>query len=210
MYVRRHVPSQRGISYFSCIYEARSPPLIIFISRSLSLSPSLSCVLSFHFNPPGTRRFFGRFLLGQLFYLGGVNNILQWEYNAALVHMKITNCIPGLSDALTRILFLTAIIMQLVASVTFILGIRERLSALILLLFLVPVTFLVHDMWVIENETTPVRAKKVSNAKDYKAVRRDIANFPTEFDDEFVHFFKNCQIMGGLVLFLVFTESEGW
>jgi len=157
-----------------------------------------------------TTRFFGRFLLGQLFYLGGVNNILQWEYNAALVHMKLNNFVRPLSSILTSLAFLSAILMQLLSSVTFILGIYERISALILLVFLVPVTFLVHDMWVIENETNPVRPRVVSNANMYTAVRRDIGNFPTEFDNEFVHFFKNCQIIGGLVLFLVLTEDEPW
>jgi hypothetical protein len=31
---------------------------------------------------------------------------------------------------------------------------------------------------------------------------RSIAIFPTEFDNEFVHFFKNVGMIGGLVLYL--------
>lgn len=154
-----------------------------------------------------TPLFFGRFLLGQLFYLGGVNNILQWKYNAALVHMKLNNVV-SLPRALTTAAFLFAVLMQLLSSVTFVLGLHARLSACVLLVFLVPVTFFVHDMWIIRDETTPPRPRRVPNAHEYTIVRRHLANFPTEFDNEFVHFFKNAQIMGGLVLYLALTERE--
>eukprot|EP00940_MAST-03C_sp_MAST-3C-sp2_P000921 g921.t1 len=155
--------------------------------------------------------FFGRFLLGQLFYLGGVNNILQWKYNAALVHMKLNNVMPGLIKPITTIMFATAVTLQLIASVTFVLGFAPRLSAWVLLTFLVPVTFFVHDMWVIRDEKTTAQrvARPVVNASDYRVVRRCLRNFPTDFDNEFVHFFKNAQIMGGLVLYLVLTDEGG-
>jgi hypothetical protein len=33
-------------------------------------------------------------------------------------------------------------------------------------------------------------------------VSKALPNFPTEFDNEFVHFFKNVGMIGGLVLYL--------
>ena len=36
---------------------------------------------------------------------------------------------------------------------------------------------------------------------------RGVAIFPTEFDNEFVHFFKNVGMIGGLVLFLELGAS---
>merc|ERR1719486_1235610 len=38
--------------------------------------------------------FFGRFLLGCLFYLGGVNNIIMWNYVIHLVREKIQLFFP--------------------------------------------------------------------------------------------------------------------
>jgi hypothetical protein len=34
-----------------------------------------------------------------------------------------------------------------------------------------------------------------------------VATFLTEFDNEFVHFFKNVQIMGGLVMYLELSDG---
>ena len=67
-----------------------------------------------------------------------------------------------------------------------------------LLVFIVPVTIAVHDLWTIEHDHPAHTGTKVQNVAS-----RAIANFPTEFDNEFVHFFKNIGMSGGLVLFLV-------
>jgi hypothetical protein len=39
------------------------------------------------------------------------------------------------------------------------------------------------------------------------AAQRTVPAFPTEFDSEFVHFFKNIQIVGGLVVFLTYYQE---
>lgn len=49
-----------------------------------------------------------------------------------------------------------AVGLQLPASVLFILGVHAHLMAKVLLLFLVPVTFLVHDFWTILTESPKV------------------------------------------------------
>jgi len=185
-----------------CFMIQTRQALLELPQRTAQFSLMFGVVLIGSISPP---LFFARFLLGQLFYLGGVNNIMQWKYNVALVNMKLTNLIP-LPQWATKVAFIVAIVLQLLASLTFIFGIATRFSAYILLAFLVPVTFIVHDLWVIRDEQTPVRARTVTNAADYIAIRRDLGNFPTDFDNEFVHFFKNCQIMGGLMLYLLLSD----
>jgi len=51
------------------------------------------------------RDFFARAMLGCLFYLGGVNNILLWSYNLELSHMKITNIISSVPKWFSKIAF---------------------------------------------------------------------------------------------------------
>ena len=110
---------------------------------------------------------------------------------------------------------------QLVCSVCFMLGFHPLLMAQLLLLWIVPVTFTVHDMWTIEHENVahvmsmvPPSGKGVSTGEKETSASskkespfpafadRHVAIFPTEFDNEFVHFFKNVQIIGGLVLYV--------
>lgn len=45
--------------------------------------------------------------------------------------------------------------------------------------------------------------KEIKKATKSKVVAdRIIPNFPSEFDNEFVHFFKNVGMIGGLVMYL--------
>ena len=77
--------------------------------------------------------------------------------------------------------------------------------AQILLVFLVPITFIVHDLWTIE-EDFPAFISYGGSASDKEqkeiVASRTVPTFPTEFDNEFVHFFKNVGMIGGLALFL--------
>merc|ERR1711924_587573 len=140
---------------------------------------------------------------------GGVNNVIMWSYNVHLVHMKLSNVFGGpgtVPQAVSRIAFGVAATYQL---------------AQLLLLWIVPVTFTVHDMWTIEHDnmahimsTVPPIGRSASGSKKKSSANRaqaspypafadrHVAIFPTEFDNEFVHFFKNVQIIGGLVLYV--------
>eukprot|EP00729_Bicosta_minor_P002784 gene2784-29664_t len=157
--------------------------------------------------------FVARVLLACLYYLGGFNNILCWEYNVALSTMKLRNVVPGLSTPICIACFGFAVAGQLVA----------MMMARLLLAFVIPVTFLVHDLWTVEEER-PVHGlsaasgvidetagnvssdesdKEIKKATKSKVVAdRIIPNFPSEFDNEFVHFFKNVGMIGGLVMYL--------
>ena len=175
--------------------------------------------------------FLARFLLGCLFYLGGVQNILMWTYTERMVAEDVRNVFPFVPRRVIPALFALATGTQLVASVGFIIGVFPRTCAKLLLLFLVPVTMLVHDMWTIEDEDPPgfsVKVDKKVKKKEKKVQKvrkvrkeeddsfflgarvapRSVATFLTDFDNEFVHFFKNEQIMGGLVLYLELTAES--
>lgn len=168
--------------------------------------------------------FLARVLIGCLFYLGGVNNVIMWSYNVHLVHMKLSNVFGGpgiVPQAVSRIAFAVAAAYQLACSLCFMLGFHPVLMAQLLLLWIVPVTFTVHDMWTIEHDnvahimsTVPPSGNAATGSKGNGASKRaqaspfpafadrHVAIFPTEFDNEFVHFFKNVQIIGGLVLYV--------
>jgi 1,4-dihydroxy-2-naphthoate octaprenyltransferase/uncharacterized membrane protein YphA (DoxX/SURF4 family) len=105
---------------------------------------------------------FARGLIGCLFYLGGVNNILLWRYITKLVHQHLHNFVRPDTDmrvlnssfeTISTVALVFAVLMQLGCGVCFILGYAPRLCAQVLLAFLVPVTVLVHDFWTIEGDS---------------------------------------------------------
>lgn len=90
-----------------------------------------------------------RLLLAVLFYLGGVQNVLMARHTSALVHQKVSSIVP-LPISVTNLLAGVATSAQLVASVLLAIGRMDlfaREAAAVLVLFLVPVTASVHDMW---------------------------------------------------------------
>eukprot|EP00944_MAST-04C_sp_MAST-4C-sp1_P014170 g14170.t1 len=168
--------------------------------HNLMFGTLLICALS-------ERMFFVRVMLACLYYLGGVNNIIMWTYNIELVHMKTTNIFPFVPRWFSRMLFLFAIALQLVPSVIFILGYETKLMAAILLVFIVPITFIVHDMWTIEHDN-PAHDPSVLEGNKSEVASRRVPIFPTEFDNEFVHFFKNVGMIGGMMLFVTLEGNH--
>lgn len=53
------------------------------------------------------------------------------------------------------------------------------------------VTFFIHDFWTIENNEEPPFNKGVDTRATEKQHSTDIPTFMSNFDNEFVHFFKN-------------------
>merc|ERR1711871_275392 len=168
--------------------------------HNLMFGTLLICALS-------DRMFFVRTMLACLYYLGGVNNIIMWTYNIELVHMKTKNVLPFIPKWFSSILFVSAIILQLVPSVVFILGYETKLMATILLIFIVPITFIVHDMWTIEHDN-PAHDPNILEIEGVQIISRHVPIFPTEFDNEVVHFFKNVGMIGGMALFLTLEGSH--
>lgn len=147
-----------------------------------------------------------RILIACLYALGGINNIVMWQYNRFLVHQKLSNVWPSISLVVSDVCFTAAAVGQLVTSVAFMLGIYPVVMAKLLLVFIIPVTFLVHDMWTIEDDH-PTHLIPSKGTK--RAASRSVANFPTEFDNEFVHFFKNVGMIGALYLYIAAYEHNG-
>lgn len=165
--------------------------------------------------------FFARSMLGCLFYLGGVNNILQWIYASQLVHQQLGRYVPSFvwHPVLSKTAFIVAIVAQLTGSVCFVLNIYPKEMAILLLLFLTPVTFVVHDFFTVgweedkEGEKDRITPKGLKNSqkngigpktKDRNS-KEVIPTFPSNFDNEFVHFFKNVGMIGGLAVYIVYA-----
>jgi 1,4-dihydroxy-2-naphthoate polyprenyltransferase len=166
---------------------------------------------------------FARALLGLLFYLGGVNNILMFGHSARLIRYKFTSSglLPGLSLYGAGFLLAVATLMQLCASVTLMVGYEVKASALVLIAFLWPVTGVIHNFWDIDVEeedngegkegkrggSKKAKDKKKDDDDDEEeAVNVDFAvpTFLTAFDAEFVAYFKNALVLGGLSVLLAY------
>ena len=84
-------------------------------------------------------------------------------------------------------------------------NIYPKLMCQLLLCWIVPVTFIVHDLWTIAHDH-PAHHKGEQGEKgeigEPSFATRNVPIFPTEFDNEFVHFFKNVGMIGGLVFYL--------
>jgi len=106
----------------------------------------------------------GRFLLSGIFLMSGAMKCLQWQPTSQ--HMA--------DEGMVQVpLFLAlAIAVELGAGLMVLLGLGARLGAVLLALFLVPVTAIFHDFWTYQGEA---------------------------MQNQMQHFSKNVTIIGGLV-----------
>ena len=112
----------------------------------------------------------GRILLTMIFLGSGINKITGWEATSNYMASAGMPYVP---------FFLTgAVILELVGGLLVLLGYRARIGAMMLLLFIIPATFIFHAYW----------------------------NIPaTESGQIFVQrimFMKNLAIMGGLLMII--------
>lgn len=107
----------------------------------------------------------GRFLYSLIFLLSGMNH-----FSSAGINYAASQGLP-MADILVPISGLLAI----VGALSILLGFHARIGAMLLLLFLVPVTFIMHSFWTIAD---PVMAQM-----------------------QFVHFLKNIALIGAAILF---------
>jgi putative oxidoreductase len=106
----------------------------------------------------------GRVLLAPIFILSGVMKIANWSQTAAGMEREGLFAVP--------VLLFLAILFELLGGLSVLLGFRARLGALLLVLFLVPVTLVYHDFWTYQG---------------------------SEAMNQMQHFMKNLTIMGGLL-----------
>ncbi len=107
----------------------------------------------------------GRLLVSVVFLISGATKILGWSGTAAYMAAKGMPLVP---------LFLAgAIVVELGGGLAVLLGLRARLGAFALFLYLIPTTLIFHNFWA---ATGPARQM------------------------EFIHFLTNLAIMGGLLV----------
>jgi len=88
----------------------------------------------------------GRFLLCLIFVMSGLGKI--FDFGGTVEYMR-SHGIPW-----PAFLLIVAIALELVGGISVIIGYWTRAGVLLLLLFLVPVSFSIHDFWTIEDPAT--------------------------------------------------------
>jgi putative oxidoreductase len=116
----------------------------------------------------------GRVLVAAIFMLNALDIIGQ----TLAAHEMAAHGAPA---ALIPLLIMAARALQLIAGLGLILGIYPRLSAVALLLFLIPATLMAHDFW--QAIGTPL------------------------YQVQLINFFKNV-CMGGGLIFILATKSQ--
>jgi uncharacterized membrane protein YphA (DoxX/SURF4 family) len=134
-----------------------------------------------------------RFFISLVFLGGAVNKILHWhETERFLMNILCEwQAHLGFSDHLqdcltvmipwTPLLLLMATLFELVGGLSVLLGMKEKLGASLLVLFLIPSTILMHQFWFIEGPGREV---------------------------QLAHFLKNLAILGGLLMIILNAPSE--
>lgn len=135
-----------------------------------------------------------RFFISLVFLAGAVNKILHWHESERILHSVLCEWQSNLSFfdgihscfaffiPLTPVLLLVATLMELSGGLSILIGIKERLGAWLLALFLVPTTLIIHQFWFVDG------------------VMRE---------QQLAHFLKNLALLGGLIiLILQGTESK--
>ena len=116
----------------------------------------------------------GRILLGLIYVMGGLNTIMNFQSTAEQVARE--------GVVLASLMLVIATILEGAGAIGLIAGFRTRFSALLLILFLVPVTLIMHDFWQYEGDAA---------------------------QQEMFSFIRNLAFLGGLFMVLAFGGG-GW
>lgn len=131
--------------------------------------------------------FLGRIFLSGIFLLSAVQEMFNWSSTEQYFLMSVTRWMNGLqagnflSSIFSRLfpwmhwILLVAIIFKIVGALLLILGCKVRLGATLLIIFLIPATWIVHGFWMLP---------------------------PADQALEMVMFMKNISILGGLLIIL--------
>lgn len=129
----------------------------------------------------------GRACLGFIFVLSAVQKIFQWKESEEGLTQALTSAmlyfkeVSWLHDGIaffatwSSLLFLVAFLFELIGGVLVMLGLKVRFGALLLILFLFPVTFFFHGFW---------------------------ADQSAQYQVQVAMFLKNLSIFGGLLILL--------
>jgi len=111
----------------------------------------------------------GRTLLGLPFFFSGLNKIFAWGQTAGYMAARGFPLVP--------LFLLAAVILEIGGSLSLFLGLRVKLGAAALLIFLIAATLIFHNFW---------------------------AFMGAEKQEQMINFMKNVAIMGGLLFVLTF------
>ena len=107
----------------------------------------------------------GRFLLAAIFLLSAYGKVVHYDATAAYMASKGLPIVP--------LLLGLSIVIEFVGGLSLIFGYKIRALATLLILYLIPVTVIMHDFWMMDD--------------------------PIVSQDNMFHFFKNLAIIGGLL-----------
>lgn len=116
--------------------------------------------------------FLARVCLSAIFLLAGVHKLIDVEGTAAYMAAKGIPANPYLYGAA---------FIEILGGLSLLIGYKSRFGALLLMLFLIPTTYLFHDFWNVQDAT--------------------------KMQDQMGHFFSNLAIFGGLLY--VFSCGAG-
>lgn len=137
--------------------------------------------------------FLSRLFLSAIFIFTAIQDILQWNSTEQFVYNALTTTFnSGSADHITSsileivipklsLFFAAAIFLKLLGGICVLFGWNIRFGAFLLLLFLIPVTFIMHDFW-----------NKIGN----------------ERVQQLTEFWKNIGIAGGLLLLTAYGVPE--
>jgi len=115
----------------------------------------------------------GRILLSLIFVISGLGKIGGWKQTAGYMASKGMPIVP---------LFLVgAIVIEIVGGLSVLLGIKARIGAAALFVFLIPTTLIFHNFWAYEGMV---------------------------HQTQMIMFMKNLAIMGGLILVIGFGAGS--
>lgn len=129
-----------------------------------------------------------RFFISLVFLAGALNKILHWHETERFLLQILSEwqTYVGFSDffhdffsfliPLTPLVLLVATVFEFVGGLSILLGIKDKVGALLLILFLVPTTVIMHQFWFVEGSAREL---------------------------QLVHFLKNLAILGALLLILL-------
>jgi putative oxidoreductase len=112
----------------------------------------------------------GRILIATIFLLSGFGKLTGFAGTAGYMASKIP-----LSGTLIDLLLVITIVIELGGGIALVLGWKARLAALVLFLWMIPVTLIFHNFW-------GVPADQAMNQQ--------------------IHFLKNLAIMGGMLMIM--------
>ncbi|MCA9155356.1 MAG: DoxX family protein [Planctomycetales bacterium] len=111
----------------------------------------------------------GRILLSAIFLMSAIHKLTHWSATESQMQSE------GL--AWVSLLLAGAVAFELAGSLMVLVGFQARWGALLLFVFLIPVTFIVHDFWTYEGQ---------------------------EQQTQMINFIKNLAVMGGTLMVMAF------